>query len=308
MRRPVAFTLVELLVVISIIALLVGLLLPALSAAREAARASACLSGMRQMGIAEGSYAVDSHQYFTIGAMYHWTTGEVFAHRWYIALSPYLGTDPLPDSSPTSMATPSLVGKKYSWDYNTRGRVLDTTTDAGYFTYRVTTQGKSNIYTCGSTRGVIEWNMLQPGPFPGSWDVDYIINGCVTGYFSYGLPGTWDYAPKRSVASPSRAWLLMDGNTWYSQAGYALYGHWSAGVGSEVTTANMAPFTFGNSMHTTRHAADSANMTFCDGHAERGWSYTRIAEYSYGGDVTKRNEFWRGDAQRGAIADYGTPF
>ena len=50
------FTLVELLVVITIIGILIALLLPAVQAAREAARQAQCLNNMRQLGLAVNNY------------------------------------------------------------------------------------------------------------------------------------------------------------------------------------------------------------------------------------------------------------
>ncbi len=61
MQRKKGFTLIELLVVVAIIAVLVALLLPALNGARESARQVACMSNLKQIGMAFIYYLEDSN-------------------------------------------------------------------------------------------------------------------------------------------------------------------------------------------------------------------------------------------------------
>lgn len=60
MSRPRGFTLIEVLVVISLITLLISMLSPSLSSAKRNARMAICMSDLHQLGVAWTSYVDDS--------------------------------------------------------------------------------------------------------------------------------------------------------------------------------------------------------------------------------------------------------
>ena len=85
-----AFTLVELLVVISIIAILLAILIPALNKARQQAKKVVCSSNMRQMGVALQCYFQDNECHLPAGHSCNINDPNQY---WLKILSKYLKQD-----------------------------------------------------------------------------------------------------------------------------------------------------------------------------------------------------------------------
>jgi prepilin-type N-terminal cleavage/methylation domain-containing protein/prepilin-type processing-associated H-X9-DG protein len=118
LKQNHAFTLIELLVVIAIIAILASLLLPALTRAKAQAQRIACLSNLKQWGLADTMYVDDHNQIFpdpryqssygsiTVSSVeqdnpdwpdigYYHYTDMVADDVWFNALPSYVGNQPL---------------------------------------------------------------------------------------------------------------------------------------------------------------------------------------------------------------------
>lgn len=86
--RRKAFTLVELLVVISIIAMLLAILMPALVKTRDNAKRIICSKRMSQISLAMSAYASDCQDKILLAHDYK---KELRAQLWHILLLPYVG-------------------------------------------------------------------------------------------------------------------------------------------------------------------------------------------------------------------------
>ncbi len=113
------FTLVELLVVITIIGILISLLLPAVQAAREAARRAQCQNNLKQLGLAllnyesnMGIFPPSSAWDIAGGVDIHQTNQSQLSMNWVIMILPYLEQQPLYDAFDFSRYIPDPANER----------------------------------------------------------------------------------------------------------------------------------------------------------------------------------------------------
>jgi prepilin-type N-terminal cleavage/methylation domain-containing protein/prepilin-type processing-associated H-X9-DG protein len=123
MKRGIrGFTLVEMLVVVSIIAVLVAILLPVFAAARKAGRKAVCASNLRQLLMAQKMYADDCDRTLV--------PARSAGYTWCVLLQPYMKNggilvcpeDDKPQQTPNCNDLPHSYGINYNLTFNTSSR------------------------------------------------------------------------------------------------------------------------------------------------------------------------------------------
>jgi len=103
LHNSIAFTLLELLVMIAIISILTALLFPFIMSAQANANAAKCAGNLRQLGVANQLYAGDHNG--EIVSLY--TNPADSATMWPWLLAPYLGIANLPPDAHTKLTSAS---------------------------------------------------------------------------------------------------------------------------------------------------------------------------------------------------------
>lgn len=91
LRFSRAFTLIELLTVVSIIAILAALIFPLIGQLRRSAQGAVCLGNLRQISVAVANYTSENRGYIPpVMTDMRDEDGKVVYTRWWVELKPYL--------------------------------------------------------------------------------------------------------------------------------------------------------------------------------------------------------------------------
>jgi len=151
---PAGFTLVELLVVITIIGILIALLLPAVQAAREAARRLQCSNNLKQLGIALHGYNEVHGCFPPAGVGYGWCIEgpprdqHILNAHGLVMLLPFLEQTGLYEQYDPKQCASTIIGDAYGW--SSAGTLAGDPVASGN---AAVASNKLSIFTCPSETG-----------------------------------------------------------------------------------------------------------------------------------------------------------
>lgn len=263
-RWQVAFTLVELLVVIGIVAVLTAILLPALQQARRASERTSCLSSLRQIGNAYHMYSVENCGWWPMAYHKYAPSGiddAVLANRtrlklWVHFISKYANSTALNEDGTNSTAhgalreKPSVLWGCPAWN-------------------RISKAGKIISYNGGLHNGY-SMNLYVFAPAPVS-----IVNGYAnwvyrTGAGAGAVDGNGWYYKQSQWRRPSDRSLVMDSVN-VTTAVNETWPWWGPGPMPPLADSLKCSIDFnrrGARPSGTGERDRSINMLFCDGHAD----------------------------------------
>ena len=153
--RTKGFTIIELLVVVTIISLLVALLLPVLAKARDSARTIKCLAQMRQLGQGSVIYSNQNRTWLPVGG---WSGTGQRSYTWARTVAVELNLRYL-----TEQNIPSEGMFLEQWVNSTVNRNTD----------------KNNgIFQCPSDQSINFWKTLNATSY--GWNAGYATTGVST--------------------------------------------------------------------------------------------------------------------------------
>ncbi|MCS7090054.1 MAG: prepilin-type N-terminal cleavage/methylation domain-containing protein [Verrucomicrobiota bacterium] len=233
LRPNAAFTLLELLVVVSIVAILAAFLMPALQRAKALAKRTACLNNLRQLGLGSTLYAMDHNGHLSAPSL-------PSRYRVPPTLAPYTDRDSADDDLNWLYAyMPTLA----SYACPATANYIRTNLTS-YDGIRVWTDLLDNArdhkapgtsYECFGN-----FSMIVSGAAVTTKKTERSIQ-----HFTLYVEDRYTGLPQGTRPGPSRIFLIFDGDD-------------DSGPGD----TNNWPDPMDN------HGAAGANFSFCDGHAE----------------------------------------